>query len=202
MYVARNFRYKFSTKFKSSGEQQMRALSPRLCSIAIAVATLFVLGCAGPVYTVYDPNYLPGFSGAGLPGGDLKNDGFPIDRIGICGPMSDRLADAFIYAGYLAADLGPDDAACPDKAQARNIKFIAVCELAPDPDATPGLADDYNMLVLDMHTGDPIWRVIGEQTPTGLRVRRNGTLEVAFHDMVAAFSTIYPPAAKRHPAND
>ena len=185
----------------------MRALSPCVCSIAIAVVTLCVLGCAGPVYTVYDPNYLPGFSGAGLPGGgfsggDFKSDGFPIDRIGICGPMSDRLADAFIYAGYLAADLGPDDAACPDKAQARNIKFIAVCELAPDPDATPGLADDYNMLVLDMHTGDPIWRVIGEQTPTGLRVRRNGTLEVAFHDMVAAFATIYPPAAKHQNHND
>lgn len=180
----------------------MRAASLRLCTVAFAIAALFGLGCAGPVYTVYDPNYLPGFSGPGLPSGRFKSDGFPIDRIGICGPMSDRLADAFIYAGYLAADLGPDDAACPDMAQAKGIKFVAVCELAPDPDATPGLADDYNMLVLDMHTGDRIWSVIGEQTPTGLRVRRNGTLEVAFHDMVAAFSTIYPPAAQHHPSND
>lgn len=180
----------------------MRTLHQRLCSIALGIAVLFALGCAGPVYTVYDQNYLPGFSGAGFPGGEFKNDGFPIDRIGICGPMSDRLADAFIYAGYLAADLGPDDAACPDKAQVRNIKFVALCELAPDPDATPGLADDYNMLVLDMHTGAPIWRVIGEQTPTGLRVRRNGSLEVAFHDMVAAFATVYPPAATHRNPND
>ena len=165
---------------------------PYFCAI-LALCLAFCAGCSNPVYTTFDQNYI----GHGFPGNAFQSDGFPLDRVGVCGPMADDVTDIFIYSGYVAANLGPDCSAGLDKADALGIKIVAGIERAPDPDKLPGVADDYNMVVLDLRTGDPIWRVDGEEAPGGIRVRRNQTLDMAFRDMVRALSTIYPPAKRQ-----
>lgn len=164
---------------------------------ALRVGLLLALplssGCAGPVYTTYDADY----AGVFAPGEIFRNEGFPIGKLGVCGPMSAGVADVFVYAGYLAADLGPDCATALDKAGAENILFVAAVEKAADDPKSLRLEQDYNMLVLDLRTGDPIWRVDDAEGLRGARIRRSATLELAFRDMVQAFAKRYPPAPAR-----
>lgn len=157
----------------------------------LAAFLLCCVGCAGPAYTVYDSD----FSGGPFPGVSVQMRGFPIDRIGVCGPFSAKMADTFAYAGYPASDLGDDAALCPDKAEAHKLRYVAVCELARDD--TPGIGMNYSMFVIDMHSGEPIWREEGEEVPSGRRIRRSQDVELVLHDVVKAFSRMYPPAARR-----
>lgn len=161
--------------------------------LCLALAVPLAAGCAAPVYTTYDSNSIRDF----IHGAPFQAVGFSIDSIGVCGPMSSDVADLFIYDEYLAADLGPDCASALDKAGTEGIKFVAAVEKAPDDPKSLRVEQDYTILVLDMRTGDVIWRVDGEEGPRGARIRRNATLELAFHDMVKAFARTYPPASKR-----
>lgn len=160
-------------------------------SMMLTALLLCCAGCAGPAYTVYNSDYAVGpFAGANLP-----VQGFPIDRIGVCGPFSAQMTDTFAYAGYPASDLGDDASLCPDKAEDKKLRYVAVCEL--ERDDTPGIGMEYNMFVLDMETGEPLWREEGEEAGSGSRIRKSMGLELAMRDMVNAFAKIYPPAQKR-----
>jgi len=156
----------------------------------LSALLLCCAGCAGPVYTVYDSDCAVGpFSGAG------PCQGFPIERIGVCGPFSAQMTDTFVYAGYPATDLGDDASLCPDKAEELKLRYVAVCEL--ERDDTPGIGMEYDMFVVDMETGDPLWREEGEEAGSGSRIRKSLGLELAMRDMVNAFAKIYPPAQRR-----
>lgn len=163
----------------------------RIFSTILTALLLCCAGCAGPEYTVYDPDYTVGpFSGA-----SLQIQGFLIDRIGVCGPFSSQMTDTFAYAGYPASDLGDDASLCPDKAEELKLRYVAVCEL--ERDDTPGIGMEYNMFVVDMETGEPLWREEGEEAASGSRIRKSLGLELAMRDMVKAFAKTYPPAQKR-----
>jgi len=157
----------------------------------LSALLLCCAGCAGPAYTVYDSDYTVGpFSDASQP-----ILGFPIERIGVCGPFSAQMTDTFVYAGYPASDLGDDASLCPDKAEALKLRFVAVCEL--ERDDSPGIGMEYNMFVVDTETGDPLWREEGEEAGSGSRIRKSQGLDLAMRDMVNAFAKIYPPAQRR-----
>jgi hypothetical protein len=157
----------------------------------LAALLLCCAGCAGPAYTVYNSDFAVGpFSGAGRP-----FQGFPIERIGVCGPFSAQMTDTFAYAGYPASDLGDDASLCPDKAEDKKLRYVAVCEL--ERDDNPGIGMEYNMFVVDMETGDPLWREEGEETGSGSRIRKSQGLDLVMRDMVNAFAKIYPPAQRR-----
>lgn len=167
-----------------------------LLPTTLSAFLLCCAGCAGPTYTVYDSD----FTGGPFRDESVQILGFPIDRIGVCGPFSAQMADTFAYAGYPASDLGDDAALCPDKAEAQKLRYVAVCELARDD--TPGIGMNYNMFVIDMHSGDPLWREEGEGVASGQRIRRSQDIALASRDMVKAFSKVYPPAARRQAPPD
>lgn len=169
----------------------MRQVTASISSLFLVLALMVSTGCAGPTYTLYDPDFV----GAPFPGESVQSMGFPIDRIGVCGPFSAKMADTFAYAGYPAADLGDDAALCPDKAEAHKLRYVAVCELVRDD--TPGIGMNYNMFVLDTQSGEPLWREEGEELASGRRIRRSQDIELVLRDMVKAFSRMYPPAARQ-----
>lgn len=170
----------------------MRSVFPGTLPLALAALLALACGC-GPAYTTFDNAPLVG----GPPGGFIRQEGFPINAIGVCGPLSAQVTELFVYGGYLARDLGPDAADCLDRAASFKLGYVAVVE--PDPDAARAAATgaDEIVLVMDVRTGLPLWRADGEDMARARRIRNGNPdmgLELALRDMVRSFSRTYPPA--------
>ena len=148
-------------------------------------------GCAGPVSTTYD--HVP--LGRAFTIAPFRGDSFPIDRLAVCGFSSALAADVFIQGGYIAADLGEDPDAALDAAKSRGISFVAVLQVAQNPDtARLGVDALCFMQVLDLRTGRTIWRA--DDGPVGAWPSESRTLELTVREMVRALSHAYPPAQK------
>ncbi|MHC1701455.1 MAG: hypothetical protein AB9900_10810 [Humidesulfovibrio sp.] len=159
-----------------------------LVKAAIVLCVLIsAAGCSGTTYDGIDYEYV--------------TNAFPVARIGICGPLSSDAANEFMYAGYLAADLGPDVVASMDAFDDRSFTFVAVAGTVAYDTPDPLGFSSYGMRVLDLKTGQTLWTSEGEYQNRAALRRESRPVSEVFREMVADFARSYPPARTPGPGH-
>ena len=154
------------------------------CAVILLCALVFAVGCSTMNTDGVDVEY--------------ATNGFPIARIGVCGPLSTAAANEFMYAGYAAQDLGPDIMTSMDDTDGRMFKYMAIAGTVVFSTPDPLGFSSYVMRVVDLTTGETLWESEGVNQDAAAMKREDRPVSEAFREMVRDFSRAYPP--QRSPA--